>query len=297
MLGNTNLFIKNVVSLGWALLLSAFTLILGAVPLLILRRRSGRGWFWWAVIIAASMLAALGQFPMFILFTTVAVLIGSYVEFDDAQAPLFYSLAGATAVASGYLGIALGVTFRITQVKLLGFVKQWVTTVVEQAHRIQPNLNLEAKSLYQQIPSLVIIAMVFALVLAVAFEQIMRSEEGAAQQIGGSQRASLVTKFYVPDLGVWLMCAALLASFSSNRAETVEVIGVNSLNILVVLYFLQGLSVAAKLFSVYKIATGWQILWYFLLTFKLFLIVSVVGFVDYWLDFRRWISKKMAEMN
>jgi hypothetical protein len=29
----------------------------------------------------------------------------------------------------------------------------------------------------------------------------------------------------------------------------------------------------------------------------MFIVVAILGFVDYWLDVRRWISKKMTETN
>jgi hypothetical protein len=277
-------------NLIWAVLLSAVTFIFGAVPLLGLRRTAGRKSFWLGTLIGAVVLSLVGLTPVALAVSTLAVLVGIYVELDEMETPLFYSLLGSVVGAIGYLGLAIGGWFYATKTMFVPAIKQWIDRVLQQSQSFQAGLNLQPEAIFNQLPSIVVIALLISLVLAVSISPGDLTERNATVR-------SRLTAYYVPDWGIWFMCAALLASFSPNRPEVVEVIGVNLLNVLVVFYFLQGLSVTAKLFAIYKVGVGWQVFWYFLLTLQMFIVVAILGFVDYWLDVRRWISKKMTETN
>lgn len=283
---------KHIATLLWAILLSAVTFVFGGIPLLRFRQNVGRYWYWFATMSSTLCIAASGAYTIALAFSTIVILVGLYSELDGLDTSLFYPMLGSVFGALGYLSIMVAGWFYLTKGKFVASAKGWIDQAIEQSAAMKAGFNLDTQSIFQQLPSIIVIALVVSLVFAVIFNSanLERSQPQQRKETG-------LTQFYVPDLGIWLSCGALLASFSPNIPELVKIVGTNTLNILILLYFLQGLSVAAKLFAVYRITLAWQLLWYFLLTFKMFLIVAILGFADYWLDVRRWISKKMAEMN
>jgi uncharacterized protein YybS (DUF2232 family) len=76
-----------------------------------------------------------------------------------------------------------------------------------------------------------------------------------------------------------------------------EALSHNALNVLLVLYFFQGLGVVARFFQVIKLSSFWQGFWYIMIVFQLLLLVSVLGFIDFWIDFRERLVKKTTEVN
>jgi hypothetical protein len=89
----------------------------------------------------------------------------------------------------------------------------------------------------------------------------------------------------------------ILGAFLKHGKEPLEIASVNALNVLIVLYFFQGLAVISNVFRSFKVAPFWQAIWYTLFVLQLFLMVSLLGFVDYWLEFRVRLARDTAETN
>ena len=106
-----------------------------------------------------------------------------------------------------------------------------------------------------------------------------------------------LASFRVPDAFIWITTASIFGAFYRHGNEMIETISINAINVLAVIFFFQGLAIASHLFRAYKISAFWQGLWYFVLVLQLFFLVSLVGFADYWLDFRERLTRKPAETN
>ena len=63
------------------------------------------------------------------------------------------------------------------------------------------------------------------------------------------------------------------------------------MNISLVLYFFQGLAVLEVLLNALKAGMFTRVVVYFFLVGQLFFVLSAVGLIDYWADFRRRLSK------
>ena len=52
------------------------------------------------------------------------------------------------------------------------------------------------------------------------------------------------------------------------------------------LYFFQGLAVLEVAFRIFRTGAFWRFVIYFFIVGQLFLLLSAVGLIDYWVDFR-----------
>jgi hypothetical protein len=91
---------------------------------------------------------------------------------------------------------------------------------------------------------------------------------------------------------------SFLFTFLDVHSTRANLLAINVFNVLVILFFLQGLAVVEQLFQLLRAGRILRWVSYCIVVLQLFLFVSVVGFVDYWLDFRKRFSKfKPAETN
>jgi uncharacterized protein YybS (DUF2232 family) len=103
--------------------------------------------------------------------------------------------------------------------------------------------------------------------------------------------------FRAPDACVWMMIVAILGAFLKHDFSEIKVVSTNLLNVLVVVYFFQGLAIVSYVFEALKVSPLWRGIWYLLILVQLFLMVSLVGFVDFWLEFRERLSRKSTQEN
>jgi hypothetical protein len=85
---------------------------------------------------------------------------------------------------------------------------------------------------------------------------------------------------------------ALLAALTRHGIKPVTIVGVNVLNVFVVLYFFQGMAIVFKAFDVFRVGALWRVLISFVLIFQLAILVAVVGVADYWLEIRNRLARR-----
>jgi uncharacterized protein YybS (DUF2232 family) len=73
-------------------------------------------------------------------------------------------------------------------------------------------------------------------------------------------------------------------------------ISLNVFNVCSVIYFFQGLAVLGKYFEIFKVGFFWRFMWVLLLAVQLPILMSLLGLVDYWADFRKMFTKRSAEI-
>ncbi len=72
-------------------------------------------------------------------------------------------------------------------------------------------------------------------------------------------------------------------------------VAVNGLNVILVLYFFQGLAVVMRAFEVLRVTGYWKFVLLVIIIMQLFLCISVLGIIDYWANFRERINRKATE--
>lgn len=264
----------------WAIVLSTVTGVLGPIPLLILRRRFSRRVF---VVLGAALSVALAMVNATLIwlpFTVSWILIFIYFEFETKgllKAGLISVLI--TACAGSLMLFAWG---RVHSVDVLNELRTGIET---QTKLLSPQIQIDSNKVYTQIPSMFLSVLTIALWLSILFERRFNR---------GSDRVNLeLLTFKIPENAVWALIISALCAFVNFKVEGLQVAAANALNLLMLLYFFQGLSIIAFVFKIFKTGPLLKAIFYAMFITQLFLFVAIFGIIDYWLNFRERISKKV----
>lgn len=288
---NTRDAIKLAGLVSASALLAPSTLLLGAAPMLAIRRAFGRAWFWLPLLAVAAGFFATQAVAAGVCLIVVAVLVGVYSEVEEHGSSMFNSGVVGVLASVGAAGIGVGAYLLHSKNGLQALAKGWADKAMEQFAAMNEGAPVAIEDLIQQLPSVVLIALFVTLWLALLWERPLRQLFRLAppDEAGSVDR---MTSFRVPDLGVWVLIAAVAGAFIKHGIPALEVASLNVFNVMVAIYFFQGMAVVAHAFNELKLGPGWRALWYVLLVVYLNFIVSLLGLVDFWLDFRDRMAKQ-----
>ncbi len=275
--------------------MTALTYILGAVGLKVLRQRLGRLGYWGLATAISTSLFALNAKPLAIAFFSLAVLMGVFSELEELHLSFtlsaFFTLLLNALIGAG--AIALWVS-RIGP-KWTSMVQGTMESLLEPLAKINANIQINYSDLMVQLPSIVLILWMGAIYVAVLLEGRLTSmEPGKVEPAHPSMRLQL-TQLRMPDPVVWLFILSLLGAFGGFEVRGLAAVSANVMNVSVVLFFFQGIAVVARAFERLRMGSFWQFIFMVLIVVHLFLFVSLVGLMDYWLDFRARLDKRTPE--
>jgi hypothetical protein len=93
-------------------------------------------------------------------------------------------------------------------------------------------------------------------------------------------------EYRLPDYFIWVAMTAFLLTMVSFGGKAIAILAVNILNVAIVLYFFQGLAVLEVFLNSVKAGMFSRVLTYIILVGQLMFVLSIIGLVDYWVDFR-----------
>lgn len=280
--------------------MTALFIFLGTPLLRVLRNVFG-SWKYWisGILISGACLAAHPGMMIFgFLLLSLWVNIGVYQEFEERGLGNFWT--ATLSVALGSFLIILGPTWwaeslglDISEMMTSGFAelaKQFSNGKTLSEYGLSP------EAIIGQLPSMLIVLHIASLAFALMLDRKMATLLGLQFEKVASQMRLL--EFRLPDLLIWLTMFSFLLSFIKLEQTWVAVIALNVFNVLMGLYFFQGLAVLEVSFLAYRIGSLLRFLIYFIVVGQLFFLLSAVGVIDYWVDFRlrlrRW---RMPEKN
>lgn len=277
----------------WAVVMTTVTVVLGAPPLRVLRLVMGRFLFWILTVGLSLVMFGLGWKPIAIVFLLLTLLVGFYSELLESRWSPLSSAAVAVSLTS-IIGSLCFVFWTLRMGKgwyllLLGSVK----SKFEGVALFRGDFNLGVEDVLLQAPSGVVVLLLLASALLLVTEPRIREWAGKAEESG----LTYLKHFRLPDAFVWITIVSLLGSFLKSDFKWTQVLAINFLNVCVLLYFFQGLAVFTSLFDKMKLSAFWRVVWTILLILQLFIIVSVVGLVDYWMDFRNRFERRTKQIN
>lgn len=273
--------------------LTATTAILGGVPLKILRHRLGRLMYFLLVIPAAVglfyVLPALGVY-----YLSIAILIELQCEFEgfseDAFTSNFLALVSTMMLLAGCLMLWSAQK---------GF--SWIHGVEENLALALKNLQTMGKAketpqvadVMYQLPSAIAILLGLNLFFASLFERIWtpRTWKGNAKATPKS-----LGNYTMPAFMVWIAIFSVLGAFGKLGPLWVERISINLVNVCVMLFFFQGFAITVQFLKMLKVNRVWRVFFLVFLSLQLFLVISFVGFVDFWMNFRERLRKRTAQL-
>ena len=276
----------------WSVLLTALTGVMGSIPLRGLRLAAGSVLYWIIGLSAAALLGVGGWWMLGLLLVGMITVVGLFSEFEERGHDLVESSFGAVIITS--LMLAGTFAFWVSQqganwsTALLTKVETSLATIPGWTEAVK----IETKDILLQMPSAVVVVLVMGLFLSLLFQRRVMLMVGMR-----SHRIYRLNKFAVPDPFIWVLIAGVAGAFITTKLAFITPIGVNLLNIAAVVFYLQGLAVVASYFEAFRVGWIWQTLILILLVTQLFVLVSVVGLLDYWVDFRTRLAKPTQDLD
>lgn len=277
-----------------AIVLSMMTVILGAPLLRVLRKTYGPKAYWLVGLVVTGAAWLLNAQPIAIFLGSVWMTLGAFTEME--RKGWGWWISGLLSIAGGSIVAGLGAFMALrknginTQAEVLKLVEQFTLKVQE----MNPAAKIAPEILVQQLPSAVAIVLIVALGVGLIYERRVFLWLNLPHEKVASQLKLL--EYRVPDYVIWVAMTAFLLTMVSFGGKAIAVLAVNILNVSIVLYFFQGLAVLEVFLNSLKASVFMRILTYIILVGQLLLVLSAVGLIDYWVDFRRRFNKmKTAE--
>lgn len=280
---------------AWAVLLTAFTYILGAAPLKLLRVRAGRIGYWLIGIAISTGFYFADVKIMGLVFLSLVVLMGVFGELEDGGFGFLVSAFSTILINSLLAASALAVWVSRAGAKWNQQILSYMEESLKPLTQINPHLQVNVHDLVIQLPSVAVILWASAIYLAVFLDP--RMNGGIPSSEHSAQMRLQLSRFRVPDFVVWAFIASLLGAFGGFGKSGLEALAVNVMNVCILLFFFQGIAVVARFFESFRMGAIWQLIFMVLIVLHLFLFVSVLGLMDYWLDFRMRLDKRGQALN
>ncbi len=288
--------IRLILFTAWAVIMTALTYVLGAPALKVLRRRLGRAGYWALTTAIAASLVALGGTLLGVAFYSLSVLVGVFEEFEEiglsfTVSAFFALLINALLSAGAFALWVYSVGPRWSQT-----VTEFLQTTLKPVFELNPHLQIGYQDLMGQLPSVALILWMISIYVAVLLEGrlLMGKDTAAPVQTWPAMRPQLAA-LRLPDFCVWIFIVSLLGAFGEFELKVLQSLSINVLNVCIVLFFFQGIAVVAKFFESLRLGMVWQVLFMTIVVLQLFLFVSVLGLLDFWLGFRARIQKRAGE--
>jgi hypothetical protein len=275
-----------------SILLSMVTVILHAPLLRVLRQAFGPWAFWILGLVVTGAAWLFNAQPLAMFIGSVWMTLGAYNELE--QRGLGWWLSGILSVllGTGAASISLYGIFKVNGVNTYAEVQKLVEQFIAQIQQVNPAIKVDASDLMQQIPSAIAITLILALGVGLIFERRVFSWLNLPREKIASQLK--LSEYRLPDFFIWVAMTAFLLTMVSFGGKAIAILAANIVNVALVLYFFQGLAVLEVFLNSIKAGTVTRVLVYIILVGQLVLILSIVGLIDYWLDFRSRIRKMTA---
>lgn len=287
----TNKKVKLVLLLVWSVLLTAFTVFLGSAPMKVYRSLTGKSLFWLSVLGLVLVLCGLKFWVLAVTIASMMTLVGTYTDLEEHNHGVGYSGACALMMTTLLQAAGFAVWVSMTGAGWYNTLLSWVEKAVAPYTEVT-GIKLDIASLLAQAPSGLITVSALSLFVMLVLENRVRFLVGLPPK---DQKG--IVDFRVPDVCVWVFAASMLGAFLKYDIKWLQLSSMNVFNVVLVLYFLQGMAVVFKFFETFRVGAFWRVFMSVFLVLQLFLFVSVLGLADYWLDFRVKLAKKATDIN
>jgi len=263
--------------------LSSSFVFLAALPIRFMRLDFGRAPFILLSLSFTLCLLGFQQWQWALVYFSLSFLIAVYSEMELQH----YSVFSSASVAIGLTGLTTAFGFGLVAkhqgFTLMSFLEAQLLPIQEQFAAMPQIQELsDVPSIIGYLPSGVAIALMLALFIALS----IFSDES------GTKNSLLLKKFRLPDLAIWVFIGSLAGTFLFADESVNKLICTNILSISAAAYFFQGLAVVTSYLDAYRVFGFWRLLLYFLIFFQMFILVSGLGILDFWFDFRTRLRAK-----
>lgn len=210
-----------------------------------------------------------------------------------------FELQGLNWKKSGILSVISGLCFAI-----IGFlfvtkgsvdhqlVKEMTEPIVSSFKQFMPEeKGLETKAILFVMPGILAATLLSALAVGLVFEsQMFQAFNLKREKLASSLRW---LEFRLPDQFIWISLFAFLFSIIDTPYAMIQTLAINISVFSLVAYFFQGIALVEYATRLYRFGRFSKVLLYMLIFTSVLPLVSFVGIIDYWVDFRRIMRKNI----
>lgn len=245
--------------------------------------------FWLVGLVFVTSLFFLKMNLVAIYVGAVWMTLGLYSELEKK---------GITWKKSGALSVLAGVLFGVIAFLSITkwsvdhqLYKEVIDPLMVSLKQVLPDENFETKAVMMFMPGLLASALISSLAVSLVFEaQIFKAFHIKRERLASGLKW---LEFRLPDMFIWLSLFAFLFSVVETPFKILQVIAINIAVISIVSFFFQGISVFEFVTRIFRLGRITKVLLYLLIITWALPVVTILGFADYWVDFRRHMRKKI----
>lgn len=256
------------------------------------------GVFWSTAVLLVGLMLAVGmtgyQSSYKISETAVYVgavwmTLGTYSELEKRGTS--WKGAGLASLFAGVLFALAGYFLVLKNLATTDVLSETLEPLRVAMNKAFPDNQLEPGTLVKYLPGVFTASLFGSLAMGFIFEtKVTKMFKIQHDRVASGLRW---LEFRLPDVVIWLTLVSLLAVSLSFDKEILKTMSINFLIISAVAFLFQGLAVVEFMIRFYRFGPFARTATYLLIILQLTPFVVLVGFVDYWADFRRRVRKKI----
>ncbi len=283
---------KNIILLTSAsLLVTWFLGVMGGPFVRVLRKVMGSLPFWGLGLTFSFLLGYFASPWMAILTASLWVAVGLSTELE--QRGTRWGVAALIGLATGFVVGIYGLFLFFTHNGLtdIAMVESFLQKQIPEVYLLLKANQVSGKQALLHLPSSLFIILLLGLSLSQMFERTIVRWFEIPKVTSPTQYLRLL-QFTVPDKFIWIMLTSMTVRVLDVPNEGINVVASNIVNIGIVLYLFQGLAVSEVVLKYLKVPNVLRLILYILTITQAFLVFSVLGFADFWLNFRARLSSR-----
>ena len=280
---------------GIAIVMSIVTGIFGTPFLRVIRNTYGSLAFWGLVLLFLGGSVALKASWLSVVVGSVWLTTGISLELEKRKVSFLTN--SVLSLTVGFLICALGMYGALQELGILSldrateYFKEVVKPMMAQSSKGQMNNEMDYQAIVLQVPSMVFVFLLVSLAFGYLMER--RVRHWLRLRKHGHVYKFNFLKFRAKDGVIWVALFSLLFSTLGTMGKDfywLGIIGSNLVNVFFIVFLFQGIAILENILMRMKAGVFFRSLSYFIFIGQLFLVLSIVGFLDYWFDIRQRIK-------
>lgn len=246
--------------------------------------------FWCVGVLLVATLFVFNLSIASIYVGAVWMTLGFYSELEKRG--LSWKKTGLLALLAGLLFAVISVV-AITKGSVMesDLVKNFMLPLQEAMKQVMPAEEFLKFDITQYLLGIFTAILTSAIALGFIFEsKIFSLFNLRREKISSSMKW---IEFRVPDLFIWFALFGFFFSLVDLKVPHLKVVATNFSIFSIVVFFFQGISIVEFMTRIYRTGFFTKIALYMLLLGWLGPAISVVGLLDYWVNFRKMVRKKI----
>jgi len=279
--------------------ISVFFSFMGAPFLRALFAKTKSVWFWALGVVTVAILFSVQLTLGAVYVGAVWMTLGAYSELETRG--VSWKKTSVISLFAGLIFAVLGFSWATKGSLTSDLAKELVQPFLNSLQQLYPDNALTAEHIIQYMPGVLLSALMCSLAVGIVFEtQIFQLFKFRREKTASSLKW---LEFRLPDVFIWFaflgffFALVRLNFLPENVATVVRTIALNISIFSAFCFFLQGIVVFEFLSRFYRIGLFTKTILYFLILTWIGPAVGMMGLLDYWLNFRNVLRKKINEKN